>query len=161
MDYPAPRLEPGSRATQENRRTDNSCTVGSYGITAWHARSEPPFMHYDVHTGIYYLQNTALVYCSSWSTVQLMSLRIIICWLSLLPELIEPRSVRNVDGRLCRSLDPVRLGACPFASLRSGNASISMAFCDCEPWLHFPEALVTVKCESLLDLLLDRTLETW
>jgi hypothetical protein len=26
-----------------------------------HARSEPPFMRYDVHTGIYCIQNTALV----------------------------------------------------------------------------------------------------
>lgn len=118
-------------------------------------------MHYDVHTGICYMRNTAFVYCSSRPTVQVMSLRIIICWLSLLPELIEPRSVRNLDGRLCRSLVPVRLGACSFVSLSSGNASISMAFCECEPWLRFPEALVTVKRESLLDLLLDLTLDTW
>jgi hypothetical protein len=81
----------------------------------------------------------------------------IICWLSLLPELIEPRSVGNVDGRLCRSLDPVRLGAC--TSLRSGNGPISMALCDCECWLRFPESFVAVKRVNLLDLLLDRILD--
>lgn len=86
-------------------------------------------MRYDVHPGGC-LHYTALVYCSSWSTIQLMSLRMIICWLSLLPELIEPLSAWNVDGRLCRNLDPVRPGAC--SSLRSGNGSISMAPCGSE-----------------------------
>lgn len=108
-------------------------------------------MRYDVHIGSY-LQVTALVYCSSWSTVQLMSLRMIICWLSLLPELIEPRSVRNVDGKLCRNLVPVRPGACP--SLRSGNGPISMALCDFECLLRCAEALMAVEREALLDLLL-------
>jgi len=78
-------------------------------------------MRYDVHTGGY-LQVTTLIYRSSWSTVQLKSLRMIICWLLLLPELIEPRSVQNVDGKLCRNLNPVRPGTCP--SLRSGNGPL-------------------------------------
>lgn len=110
-------------------------------------------MRYDVvHTGGY-CQDTALVYCSSWSTVQVMSLRMIICWLSLLPELIDPRSVRNVDGRLCRNLDPARPDACP--SLRSGKGSISMALCDFECSLRCTEALMPFKREALLGLLLD------
>lgn len=97
-------------------------------------------MRYDVHPGSC-LHYTALVYCSSWSTFQLMSLRMIICWLSLLLEMIEPLSARNVDARLCRNLDPVRPGA--YYSLRLGYGSISMAPCNSECWLRCAEALMT------------------
>jgi len=116
-------------------------------------------MHYDVNTGSTAsgTPSTAFVYCSSRFTIQLTSFRMIICWLSLLPELIEPRSVRKAGGRLCRNLDPARLGAC--TSLRSGNGSISMAFCDCDRWLRCPEAFLAVKREILLDLLLDLVLD--
>ena len=96
-------------------------------------------------------------YFSSRSTVQVKSLRIIISWLSLLPEVRKTRSVRDVDGICCRNLDPVRLGACTF--LRSGIESISMALCDCERWLRLPEVFVAVKRDTLLDLVLDRILD--
>lgn len=76
----------------------------------------------------------------------------IICWLSLLPELIEPSLYGTWTADCVAAWIQFDL-AHRLSSIRA------MAFCDCERWIRLTQAFVVVNRDTLLDLLRDLILD--